>query len=182
MLMELWKDIPGFEGLYKANVYGQIKSLYTNKILKSNLCNNGYWGLTLCKNKIKKRYNVHRLVALTFIDNPNNYPIVNHIDGNKQNNNVNNLEWCTQKHNVKESFKLGLSKSPNINKNGKLNHKSKLIAQIDKKTNKIINHYYGAYEVERKTGICASYVWRCCHGKLKSAKGYKWKYIESENV
>ena len=50
--MELWKDIPGFEGLYKANVYGQIKSLYTNKILKSNLCNNGYLGLTLCKNKI----------------------------------------------------------------------------------------------------------------------------------
>lgn len=69
--MELWKDIPGFEGLYKANVYGQIKSLYTNKILKSNLCNNGYLGVTLCKNKIKKRYNVHRLVALTFIDNLN---------------------------------------------------------------------------------------------------------------
>lgn len=118
-MQEIWKDIPNYEGLYQASNLGRIKSIrYFNhvnnqiypreKILKPILNEKGYCRVDLSKSGESKRHRVHRLVAKTFLPNPYNLLEVNHIDGNKQNNNVNNLEWCSHSYNMKEACKLGL--------------------------------------------------------------------------
>lgn len=116
---EVWKDIKGYEGFYQISNKGRIKSLqYWNgrefktgeKILtvhaqKSNTCQSYARSVVkLTKRGGKKTFKVHRLVAEAFLDNPNKYPIVNHKDGNPLNNDVSNLEWCTQKYNMEQAF------------------------------------------------------------------------------
>lgn len=110
---EVWKDIKGYEKLYQVSNLGRVKSLKTNKILKSNPTFS-YKFVGLYKNKRCKLITIHRLVATTFIENPNNYNIINHIDGNVNNNNVSNLEWCTQKHNMQEWWRLRKEKENEI--------------------------------------------------------------------
>ncbi len=99
MKEEIWKDIKDFENLYQISNLGRVKSKKTNKIRHLILYGN-YYTVTLSKNGKSTLKRVHRLVAENFISNPNNYNIVNHIDKNKLNNNISNLEWCTQKENV----------------------------------------------------------------------------------
>lgn len=100
---EVWKDIKGYEGLYQVSNLGRVKSVKRNLTLKP--CNrNRYLIVLLSKNGIKKAINVHRLVAQAFIPNPDDKRTVNHIDGNKQNNCVDNLEWCSQSENVKHAY------------------------------------------------------------------------------
>lgn len=112
---EVWKDIQDYDGLYQVSNLGRVKSIdrkvlqfngysysyriYRGKILKQSVTNNGYKKVTLY-NKKPKTISVHRLVAQAFIPNPNNYSQVNHIDENKENNCVNNLEWCDSKYNI----------------------------------------------------------------------------------
>ena len=101
----IWKDIPGYEGLYQVSNTGKVRSLNyrgtgQTKILKQNITRYGYKTLALCKNGKDKRYFVHRLVAEAFIPNPNNLPYVNHKDEDKTNNAVWNLEWCTHEYNM----------------------------------------------------------------------------------
>lgn len=102
--MEIYKDIKGYEGLYQVSNLGNIKSLYFNreKILLQGE-SRGYRIVILWKNPIRKCYKVHRLVALTFLSNPDNKPEINHIDEIKGNNNLNNLEWVTHKENMLHS-------------------------------------------------------------------------------
>lgn len=115
MYIEIWKDIPGYEGLYMASTHGRIKSLdkyvvektgkkrfMKGKILKQQTTEDGYKAISLHKNGKNKKYLVHRLIALTFIPNPNNYPCINHkIDDfeHRSDNRVENLEWCDNKYN-----------------------------------------------------------------------------------
>lgn len=123
---ETWKDIKGYEGLYQVSNFGRLKTLHykgsnKEKILKYGKSSNGYLLATLYKEKHKKVYKIHRLVAKAFISNPENKPQVNHIDGCKQNNNVLNLEWVTCKENIEHSFRTGLqgkykSAKPNANR------------------------------------------------------------------
>lgn len=106
---EIWKDIKNYEGLYQISSLGRVRSLLfrngttrkkQTKLLSQTNNGNGYLIVSLSKNKKRKNKYIHRLVAEAFIPNDKNYKIINHIDKNKQNNNVNNLEWCTQKYNV----------------------------------------------------------------------------------
>jgi hypothetical protein len=111
--MELWKDIRGYEGLYRVSNYGRIKSLGNDKkrkekILTSFINGVGYVLIKLSKEGKQYNHRLHRLVAEAFIDNPLNKPEVNHIDGNKSNNNISNLEWSTRSENVQHSFNHNL--------------------------------------------------------------------------
>lgn len=121
LMVEIWKDIKGYEGLYQVSNLGRVKSLerksdldgrlIKSKILKTGLNNPGYKFLVLRKNGVSKNKMIHRLVAEIFIPNQDNYYCVNHIDGNKQNNRVDNLEWCTQGFNLKHAIKIGIVKN-----------------------------------------------------------------------
>ena len=101
---EIWKDIKNYEGLYQISSFGRVKSFYNGeeKILKNNI-RNTYEIIQLSKNKARKSFQIHRLVAEAFIPNPNNYDIINHKDFIRTNNHVENLEWCSQKYNVNYS-------------------------------------------------------------------------------
>lgn len=120
-MTEEWKDILGYEGLYKISNTGKVYSLLSDKELSQNKTNgNGYKICTLCKNKQKKNKYIHRLVASHFVENKDNLPIVNHIDGNVSNNNYTNLEWCDQFSNVRHYIERGGksdygTSSPNTN-------------------------------------------------------------------
>lgn len=131
--MENFKDIPGYEGLYQVSPDGQVRSLdkfvnnkfgIKNKLFKGRLMKpligkTGYYYVQLVdKNGIQKHRKNHRLVALTFIPNPENKPFVNHINGNKLDNRIENLEWCTASENNIHAVKLGLLKSTRGSKNG----------------------------------------------------------------
>lgn len=97
----IWKDIPGYEGLYKVSNTGKIFSVVTNRELSVIQRSDGYTGITLCdKNHNKKQFRVHQLVAKAFIPNPNNLPMINHKNEIKNDNRVENLEWCTAQHNA----------------------------------------------------------------------------------
>lgn len=121
MNLEIWKDIPNYEGLYQISSYGRVKSFYKKeRILKPSIQHFKYKSknykrekIELSKNNIRKSFKIHRLVAQTFIPNPDNKPQVNHIDGNPLNNNVNNLEWCTNQENIIHSYKYLRTKKYN---------------------------------------------------------------------
>ena len=204
-MQEIWKDIKNYEGLYQVSNLGRIKSLnrysynsvgkYNKKIferiLKQAIAKPGYYVINLTKNGKQKTYRIHRLVAETFIPNPNNYPMINHIDCNKLNNKVENLEWCTHTHNMQEAARNGLMNYDNLkrwnNKFGKEHNRSKKVYQIDKNTNKIIQMFYGIAEASRATGINETNISACCNHKInskngkkwttKTAGGYKWEFV-----
>jgi hypothetical protein len=123
--MEIWKDIPEWEGLYQVSNLGRVKSLRKRIILKPLKLRKGYLGVEFRESNKRKHFRVHRLVALVFIPNPENKPEVNHKDGIKSNNHVDNLEWCTASENVQHAYDTGLKK-PNI---GEINGRSKLTEQ-----------------------------------------------------
>lgn len=101
-LLEEWKDILGYEGHYQVSNHGRVRSVKRNStiILKGDCQPNGYKRVYLWKDGRKKNFLVHRLVGLSFLDNPNHYSDINHLDENKKNNYVGNLEWCTHKYNM----------------------------------------------------------------------------------
>ena len=104
----IWKDINEYEDIYAINIYGNIVNKKFNKLRKIDSSGN-YDTIALCKNNKVKHFLVHRLLAQHFIPNPKNKPEVNHVDGNKKNNNINNLEWCTRSENQKHSHNIGLT-------------------------------------------------------------------------
>jgi hypothetical protein len=187
---ENWKDIKGYEGLYTININGQIKSVGRKVKHRSgfktipdrimSIANNtsGYKSISLCKNGIGKSYQLHRLVAIAFIPNPNNKPQVNHIDGNKQNNNINNLEWVSAKENSQHSYDNGLSIAPWLGKFGKDNKDSKPINQLTKE-GVFIRTFNGIAEASRITGISKSFLSDTCRKKHEYAKNYKWEFANN---
>jgi hypothetical protein len=188
LLNEEFRDIKGYEGIYQVSNYGRVKSLkratknqYGQKdmILKNNTSKCNYLFVRLnSKNKL-----VHRLVAETFIININNKSTVNHKDGNKQNNCVDNLEWSTHKEQTNHAIKIGL-----INIKGRNWSKFALMGQISNSKKvlqydlygKLINEYKSLAEAERITGINHGNISMCCNYKYKKAGGYIWRFKEGK--
>ena len=168
------KEINGFENCkndYLIYEDGFIYSKKSKRFLKCPIDSKGYKYLDLRNSKCKYRCpKVHRLIALAFIPNPNNLPQINHIDGNKQNNNVNNLEWCTNLYNTKEAIRLGLK--PIYEYHGKL-------YQYDLNDN-LLNIFNTPSEAAKHISDKAtgSDINRCIHNKRKTAYGYIWKSEE----
>lgn len=176
----IWKPILGFEGLYEINNIGEIKSLdrihdnaiynarFTrSKFLKANINNSGYLNVRLKGlNGDVKTYLVHRLVALSFIENIENKAYVNHIDGNKLNNNINNLEWSTPSENNFHSI------------NSNLNRCTRPIIMIDLRTKEILKEFPSFREAGRQTGIDYRSIHRACKN-MGSTNGFIFDYLEN---
>ncbi len=188
-----WKDIKGYEGLYKVSNNGNVISLdkkiasglkynrfvmRKGRVLKNSL-RKGYCVVSLSKNNIRKSYYVHRLVAEAFIDNPNNYPQINHKNGEKTDNNIKNLEWCNAQQNIKHSFDIGLHTKSGIQKsiNECIKKRVRPILQFDKKNN-FINEFNSITEAGNKTNINSKSIWCCLKEITKSSGGFIWKYKE----
>lgn len=110
----MWKIIPALGGRYEASENGEIRHVEKKNIRKPRLNRYGYLQMNFSRNDGSGKNDtmlIHRLIAITFIENPSNLPEVNHKDGNKQNNAINNLEWCTSSTNQKHAFKTGLQKA-----------------------------------------------------------------------
>ena len=166
-MTEIWKDIEGYNGIYQISNLGRVKSLGNtknkkDKIIKPVKNNKGYLRVSLHKSNTLTRMYVHRLVAIAFIPNINNYPQINHIDENKSNNCVDNLEWCTAKYNCNYGTKNKTT--------------SKKVVCVE--TGKIYN---STREIERKLCISHTCISDCCNGKQKTAGGYHWEYMGGES-
>ena len=201
---EIWKDIKGYEGKYQVSNLGRVKSLARmtssnngstkylkrekEKILKSRINSVGYPVVGLCKNNRTKTVKVHRLVAEAFIPNLENKPQVNHINGIKNDNKIDNLEWCTNSENVKHAFRTGLNKATNRSKEVAINNilkaceKNKVkVMQFDLQGN-YIKTWNSILEAKEFYGLkCNSGIVLCCQGKYKKSHGFIWKYVEEKN-
>ena len=129
----------------------------------------GYLIVTLCHEGIHKNKRVHRLLAEAFIPNPQNKAHVNHIDGNKLNNSLDNLEWATPKENTHHSIKMGLH-DPTTQSS------SREIIQLDKDTKTVIAVFPSLHEAGRTTGVVWQNIWKVCDGRRKTAGGFAWAY------
>lgn len=176
---QIWRDIPGYENLYQVSNTGKVRSLNykkTGKVkrLKQHSNNGGYSIIGLWKDGKCKHYLVHRLVAMTFIPNPNNYSEVNHIDENKTNNCVWNLEWCDSSYNANYG-----SRNERLSKAHR-----KPIIMLDMNNNPIacFDSVKDANEHIGKDRNYISSIYDCARGGRNTAYGYKWAYLESEVI
>jgi hypothetical protein len=149
---------------YLISKEGQVYSTNRNKIKISEINQNGYCRIEICNQNGKKKFYIHRLVAETYISNPHNYGQVNHKDLNKHNNNVDNLEWCSESMNMQH------------NADNKLENSRKVIQLDPLDENKIIGTFNSIKEASKKVKINNTSIVHCCSGKHNSAGGYKWKY------
>lgn len=168
-MKEIWKDIKDFEGIYKISNKGRIKSLKrkhvkNNKILKPLVDKDGYYMVTLKNNGQNSTKKIHRLVAENFIKKETNKFFVNHKDGNKQNNCVTNLEWCTRIENMQHALKNNLIKT-------------KPIYQYDLKGN-LIKKWKNIIEIREKCKFVKNTtpIYKCCAEKQRTAYKFIWKY------
>ena len=183
-MIEIYKPIVGYEGLYEVSNLGNVRNLKTNIILKQKINKGGYMNVGLWKNG-KKTFLIHRLVAQAFIPNPDNKPEVNHKDEIKSNNCVYNLEWVTSKENAnygsrteRLSNKLkGRKLSEETKQKMRQSQPKKKVVQL-KLDGEFIKIWNGIMETERNLKINHVGISACCRGKQKTAGGYKWMYYE----
>ena len=165
-MKEIWKDCKGYEGKYQVSNLGRVWSIGSQKYLKGSYDKDGYIQVCLtAKNGKCKKELIHRLVALAFLSNPKGLPQVNHIDENKENNCVDNLEWTSIKDNANHGTRnKRISKANSI---------PVYCFELDKT-------FYGAREAERELGINHSSISKSCQGKQKTTGGYLWEYYNGE--
>ena len=170
--VEVWKDINNYTGIYKISTLGRVKN-NKNKILSQCKQNAGYMLVHLYKNKKRRAYTVHRLVALAFLENLKEKPQVNHKDGNKLNNNVENLEWMTAIENNVHANNNNLIKR----QRGHKRYNARKI--IMKNDNNIIKQFkcikYACEYLDKPNA--SGDITRCCQHKRLQAYGYEWEYV-----
>lgn len=172
--MAIWKDVKGYEGIYQVSDSGSVKRVEHKRYdrnyilkelhLKPSLDKDGYSYVKLRKGGKSAHKLVHRLVAEAFLENPNQYPVINHKDGCKSNNLVDNLEYCTSSYNTRHAFDNGL-----------IEHYKRKVRCIETG-----EEYESLKEVTEKTGIPHSHIPCCCRGRRNTAGGYHWEYVECE--
>lgn len=179
--MEIWKDIPDYESLYQVSNLGNVKSktrktkfgrgwkIYNEQLLKPQEDKDGYLRVSLSKENTKKRFFIHRLVMIAFTVNERNLPVVNHIDGNKQNNKLTNLEWVTNSENDLHAFKTGLRKPTNGGTN-------KAVEQIDPVTGNVIQTFDSIKLASESVDCTLQLISLACNGKVSKAKGFVWRF------
>ena len=168
-MKEEWRDIKGFEGKYQVSNLGNVKSLNYNKtgepkLLTGSFDKDGYHQVILSKNSQKNHFKTHRLVAQEFIPNPDNLPMVNHKNEQKNDNRVENLEWCDAKYNInygsrKQKVSKALSKPVMCVETGQV-YKNALVAAAE-------------------LGLDNSSIGKCCKGIYKTCGKFHWQYIET---
>lgn len=197
MSFEIWKPIKGFEGLYEISNTGLVKSLrrevpnnggisiVKEKILKPQKEKNGYLRIGLNKRNKKYMFLIHRLIAESFIPNVNNYAEINHKDGNKSNNNVDNLEWCSRSYNIKHSYINKLRNTDINRKNAKkmIEKNKRKVVQKDLNGN-MINIFDSIKEAGELTNIDKTNICSVCKhkGYYKTAGGYIWEYYNTKET
>ena len=179
---EIWKDVKGYEGLYQVSNFGNVKSLIRNKILKLSYSHNGYRLVSLRR----KTFRVHRLVAEAFISNPNNFSWVNHKDENKENNCVDNLEWCSASYNINYGDRNNkVAKKVSIWRKKKGSDYSprerKRVAQYTL-GDKFVKEFRSINEAGIETNSSIGTIYKCCVGTSKTCNGYKWKFLLESQV
>lgn len=178
---EFWKEIPGYESKYEASNLGRIRSVsryvrnsvgsktfVEGKILVPYKNKIGYCYVVLSDNSYKKkRWLVHRLIAITFIPNPDNLPVVNHKDEDKSNNIVTNLEWCTQSYNLSYN-------------DGQRKRRERKVEMLDKESGKLLRTFKSLDEASKTMKVDRVTISTVCSGKPHhyTAGGYKWRYAD----
>lgn len=174
---EVWKtiNIEGFEDTYQISNKGRVHNMNTGRFPNGSYTHDGYNKFVLQKGGKQKRFMVHRLVALHFIPNPENKETVNHKDGNKLNNNVENLEWATRSENELHSFRvLGkVAYQPMKGRFGKEHNRSRSVVQVSL-DGFFLAEYGSILEASRVTGVNPSNITMCHKGIRPTAGGYKW--------
>lgn len=185
---EIWKDIEGYEGLYQVSNLGRVKNKKRNKILSLSKYRTGYSKCGLYKNHTPKTYAVHRLVAQAFIPNPKHYPVVNHEDETRDNNRVDNLEWCTIKYNVN----FGNAQKRKA-ENRDYYHSKYAVAQVKKMSHDNKIPIYG-FKGDKKiwfssSKVAAQYtkatpstVSDVLRGRYKTSRGWRFKYEKDVEI
>lgn len=191
IMQEIWKDVTRYEGRYKISNFGNLKSLdmvvkcrggksrlVSGSILKKRYAPNGYIQYVLCKDGKKEYLYAHRLVAMAFIPNDNNkLNQINHIDENKHNNHVDNLEWCTQHYNNTYGTKIErqLRNTDYI----EIGKKQSVPVNQFTKDGMLVRKWPSISEVKRVLKLSASDISCCCRNiKVKTVGGFKWEYAE----
>lgn len=180
---EIWKDIEGYEGLYQVSNMGRVKSLertrnmnlpghkkpapVPERILKFGE-SHGYLAVTLAKGGVNRKIRVHKLVALAFIPNPDRKPDINHKDGNKHNNAVENFEWVTAKENQQHALATGLRRGENRRK----------IVNKYSRDGAFIRSWSGYVEIEQVLGFSRQMICHCCKGRTPTAFGFVWRHAD----
>ena len=167
------KDIPGYEGLYAATSCGKIWSYRSNKFLKPFTTGSGYLSVELCRNGQSAKFRVHRLVALTYLPNPNNLPEINHINEIKTDNYMNNLEWCDRKYNINYGNR---TKKQLETRWGKYK-----IACYNKNTGDFVGYFRSQTEAAKKLKLWQGNITKVVNGLAKSTGGYKFYYVKNED-
>ena len=184
MEKEIWKPIKGYDGLYEVSNLGRVRSLartckgrgngrkpIRERILCSDVANNGYIRVRLSMDRHTKNRLVHRLVAEAFIPNPDNLPQVNHKNEVKTDNRAENLEWCTAKYNT--------NYGECIIKNKKNQPHKRCVCQYDKDW-VLLAEFQSIHEAGKLSGIRWQDISACCCGRQNTAKGYIWRYKNKE--
>lgn len=154
-----WRDVDGYVGIYEVSNRGELRRAGKAKLLKPSENSRGYMVVVLCKDGRTKGHLVHRLVAAAFCPHPSECNVVNHIDNNPKNNNASNLEWTTQKGNIHHAAKMGVvNLRPVVRSNG---------AQ---------ETIYPTLRAVEADGFNPASVCDCCKGRLKTHRGYRWRY------